>query len=220
MAQLTKLYISGCNIIDLAQIQSLNNLEQLDITFNQVESILPLRKMAKLTLLNFGNNAVLDASPLRKLINIQELDASNNQIICVQALQGLSRLNKLNLSHNRIINIQTLKCKIGVTYLNLGNNYVQDTSLQQNQNNISNLYFGYQRKPTKEQIKFSNSLIGIEKSQAIYQNFNSKGTRFDNSWKQFKNKLCALQDYNQQKHVTFLNISASLFQQLSQTSYQ
>jgi Leucine-rich repeat (LRR) protein len=127
------------------------NLEHLDISSNQINSVTPLQNMVRLKKLTLSNNQIVDISSASSLTNLEELEMSNVGVCDVSCLELLP-LKKLDVSHNKIEKLiisQTLgeldagsnKIKYVIvgarndvlTRLNLCKNFISDI------NNISDL---------------------------------------------------------------------------------
>ena len=135
--QLKTLKVDNCKLEDenlkLLDILFTNNLENLDLSNNNIHSIEILRethKLIELKRLILCHNEISDVTCLSnsKLMNLIELDLSNNKIENIDFLElneNLNNLKKLDLSNNQItklvkINLKSIKC------LNLSENHITD----------------------------------------------------------------------------------------------
>ena len=124
---ITKLDLSGKNIVDITGIEQFPNLIELQLYDNKIENINSLRNNSNIELLNLntnnldntdiqviatmtglkaigvGNNKQIeDITPLFVLTNLEELNAYDNSIEDVTGIEKLLNLEKLNLQGNKI----------------------------------------------------------------------------------------------------------------------
>ncbi|CAL6057823.1 Conserved_hypothetical protein [Hexamita inflata] len=109
------------NLIEL--ISSLTNLEQVNISSNNIENINVLSNLTNLQQLNISNNQISSINSLKSLINLRELNISSNQILNIDALANLKNLQILDISHNeKISNYKPLCGLISLYNLNIMQN--------------------------------------------------------------------------------------------------
>ena len=146
---LTNLILYGCNLKNIDMLTNLpaNNLQELDLSKNEIEDIEPLSDISydNLITLNLGNNNIYDISPLIKVsfINLQNLNLSHNLIVDIEPLSDFTfkNLDKLKISSNKIRNLDVFAKVpfINLTYLDLSNNKINDPSKALNTISIINL---------------------------------------------------------------------------------
>lgn len=92
--QVTNLRLSNCGVDRLDKCMHLfPNLEQLDISFNDISHVIHLQDSPLLSVLNISNNRISVLSNLNRVIsNIRRLNLSNN---CIESLDGLGFLESL-----------------------------------------------------------------------------------------------------------------------------
>lgn len=113
----------------LTQYELLNQitqLEELDLTHQNLSHLEPLAELKNLKRLVLKNNRISDLSPLIELNELVVLDLENNQISDISPLIHLNNLAILNLSYNRIYNIEALDYLKQLTFLNLSNNRIEE----------------------------------------------------------------------------------------------
>jgi hypothetical protein len=98
---LLTLDLSGKKIKDISEIEGLDTLTDLQV-------------------LNLSDNQIVEIKGLEYLINLIELDLSNNYIKEIKGLNHLIRLKKLNLKNNRFYSIKGFENLINLERLNLG----------------------------------------------------------------------------------------------------
>lgn len=100
--RITSLDAEGYGISDLAGLESLTNLEHLDLQNNDLigAGLAPLQKLSNLRYLNLEDNQLEQTTSLKGLINLTFLDVSGNVITDFSPLKGLTRLSTLYISGN------------------------------------------------------------------------------------------------------------------------
>ena len=125
------------NAIQTPQIGTLQSLTHVDLSHNQIATVVPLEKLTHVRGLWLSNNKTLrDITPLTKLRNLRGLwaaqlgglstrngRATNN---IPSQIAELARLTHLDLSNNRISDIGHLSQLTNLTGLWLANNWITD----------------------------------------------------------------------------------------------
>lgn len=144
---LTYLDISSCNLDDLDTfyLQTLNSLETLIISNNDITNLEIIKNLKSLKLLNISGNNITDLSFLDQLVDLIALNASSlpsvftskintlslisgNKIVDVSPLANLVNLECLNLSGNLIVDVAPLANLINLTSLDISQNAIYDIS--------------------------------------------------------------------------------------------
>ena len=113
------------NLSDLTWIKHMTNLEQLDVSFNNLKSIhIKDLQLDSLIKLNAAVNQITDISSISDLHNLKELDLIDNHIEGLSALQNLSKLQILQLGKNNISAISSLQQLETLQKLDLSNNNI------------------------------------------------------------------------------------------------
>ncbi|CAL6065154.1 leucine-rich_repeat domain-containing protein [Hexamita inflata] len=147
VANLTQLYMQGCDLKNIDQISSLGNLQDLDLSENTQIDISPLYKVDSLDLdvsncnlkqivqisslvnlkdLNIGQNDIMDMSPLIKIKNLTKLCMCECGLLNIDNIQQLVKLEDLDLRSNRNIILTPLYNFKSLTKLS-----IQDCNLKQ-----------------------------------------------------------------------------------------
>lgn len=79
------------------------NPERMDLSYNQLTSLVPLIGLTNLTELNASHNLI--ATLPVPIPNVAQLDLSHNLLTSLPVLASLTNLTDLNLSHNQIANL-------------------------------------------------------------------------------------------------------------------
>ena len=100
--QITTSYVHKVNLygFDISKIESLETLENLERLY-------------------LSDNEIVNLKPLKTLVNLKRLYLSGNQIVNLKPLETLVNLKGLYLSGNQIVNLEELK-----TLINLKNDLV------------------------------------------------------------------------------------------------
>lgn len=109
----THLNLSYNQINDITPLKHLTKLETLKLSHNQIESIDPIKNNLQLINLNLDYNLIKDISPLKKLENLEKINLGKNQIKDISPLKNLNKLKYLpNINNNPIINLDILEKKL------------------------------------------------------------------------------------------------------------
>ncbi|BDD07404.1 leucine-rich repeat domain-containing protein [Aureibacter tunicatorum] len=101
-------------------------LQKINLSFNNINDITPIRNLDKLTHLNFQSNIINDISPIANLKNLVDINFYNNNIKNIDCIAELESLEKINFWDNKIINISAIQRLTKLQTVNLGNNYIID----------------------------------------------------------------------------------------------
>ncbi|CAL6076900.1 leucine-rich_repeat domain-containing protein [Hexamita inflata] len=137
--QLLELNLIGNKLESVAQLENLTQLKVLSLLRNQIQNVEPLRGLVNLTTLRLSENKIQNVEPLRGLVNLTNLNLYNNQIQNVEPLRGLVNLTNLNLYDNKIQNVEPLRGLVNLTNLNLYNNQIQNVEPLRGLVNLTNL---------------------------------------------------------------------------------
>lgn len=132
------------NLSDLTWIKHMTNLEQLDVSFNNLKSIhIKDLQLDSLKKLNADVNQITDISSISDLHNLKELDLIDNHIEDLSALQNLSKLQVLQLGKNNISTISSLQQLEALQKLGLSNNNISSIFPLQQLKNLQKLDLSY-----------------------------------------------------------------------------
>lgn len=92
------------NMKGFYQLSRLTNVEEIDISGNEIIDITFLKPLKKLKKINLSSNRIKDISQLTFLEGVEEINLSHNQIEMIPhgLFQNLKNLKKLNLQNNPI----------------------------------------------------------------------------------------------------------------------
>lgn len=155
---LVNLNLSYNYIVTLGRgLDKLVNLEQLNLTDNEIEEIGGLENLVNLKFLFLSKNNIKEIKGLENLENLFQLDLSVNGISKIKGLDNLENLVKLDLSGNDILvektdyNIENIGLEnlINLEHLDLSENNIEKikglgnltdlTNLNLNSNDIGNI---------------------------------------------------------------------------------
>mgnify|MGYP006283710741 FL=1 len=124
-----KLDLSNLGIKELDQIKkldSLKNLEVLDLSHNKIKKISNLGHLSKLEELNLAHNSITTISGIDKLKNLKTLNLSHNNISEITGIYSLFKLKELNLRNNNLSHIPNLlKYLAELAKINLAQNEIK-----------------------------------------------------------------------------------------------
>lgn len=106
---LRKLNISKLmTISDLKPIVHLQNLVELDFSYNPVESIAPLEKLSRLVSINMEYTKASDLSPLATLHDLKSINVSGTRVKNLNALRDAEKLEEIECHNTAITSLTPL----------------------------------------------------------------------------------------------------------------
>ena len=104
LTALTSLTLSGTGFSnsDFAHISPLVNLTSLDLSDNEISSLVGFGAFPNLLYLQLNDNQISDITPLARFTGLTQLHLSNNQISDISPLAGLTELTWLSINSNQI----------------------------------------------------------------------------------------------------------------------
>ncbi|MCP4345189.1 MAG: leucine-rich repeat domain-containing protein, partial [Desulfobacterales bacterium] len=100
---ITELYYTGMKDIEnIEGLQYCTKLDQLDLSFNQINDISAVAGLTNLTELRLYGNEISDIIAVAGLTNLTVLDLYYNGISDISAVAGLTNLTELRLYNNEI----------------------------------------------------------------------------------------------------------------------
>jgi hypothetical protein len=124
------------NLLDLKGVNKLADLNELNLSHNEIDEIENLGILRGLETLLLANNRIKEIKGLGLLSNLKELNLSGKRIIKIEGLDNLEQLEHLNLSRNQIVEIERFKKLKNLKYLGLGNNQIRRISGLENLINL------------------------------------------------------------------------------------
>ncbi|MHA1498564.1 MAG: leucine-rich repeat domain-containing protein [Promethearchaeota archaeon] len=94
------------NIKEIDGFDRVIDLNELDLSFNQITKINGLEKLQGLTKLNLDSNKIKKIENLECLVNLKNLYLSRNQISRIEGLDKLVKIENLRLNGNKISQIE------------------------------------------------------------------------------------------------------------------
>lgn len=101
-AQLHSVVCAGKNIKTLSGVETLTELRNVNVSFNQIDDLTPLASLPKLEVLYATHNAIDDVDSLADSNELKELALSKNNVSDVSDLYKLAKLKKVYLQSNPI----------------------------------------------------------------------------------------------------------------------
>ena len=124
---ISKNWYTECDwIISIECLSPLINLEILEMDYNFIEDLSPIKNSKSLKFLSVIHNKISDISVISELTNLENLNLSENFIIDILSLSNLINLRTLNLKDNRITDISGLKSLKKLTNLEMSWEYVEN----------------------------------------------------------------------------------------------
>src|SRR5690625_4306002 len=106
----------------------MTNLNFLELSYNNIEDITPLKKLTNLEILLLSKIDVTDFSALNELSNLVGLSLDDNNISDISLLKNFTNLEWINVENNKIDDISVLKNLTNLEGVFLANNKISDLS--------------------------------------------------------------------------------------------
>ena len=111
-------------------LSCLVHLQELDLSYNDIDSVEKLGNLSNLISLQIQNNQIKKISGLKHLDKLLSLNLSYNQIESLDGLKNLFQLQELQLQHNRISDVSTIKGLKNLEILKIESNNVSFTDIE------------------------------------------------------------------------------------------
>jgi Leucine-rich repeat (LRR) protein len=123
LGQLTSLDVSHNQLLSIVSLSSLSKLKILDASFNQITILPNINSLTSLTSLDFSNNNIDHVTIVFNHPALINVSLGNNKITGVPDLSTLSNLQTLELSYNKLTNVPNLtkNALLKAVYLNNNN---------------------------------------------------------------------------------------------------
>ncbi len=125
---LSKLRLSRCGLVNITSLSPLENLEDLDLSYNSISDINALSGMKYLRQLNLRSNAVSSLESLKFAAKLHILDISENNIPSLAPLSNCTQMEKLTADDNDISDIGVVAKMPELTILCASRNMIFDAS--------------------------------------------------------------------------------------------
>ena len=128
MGLLVNIFAEDNGIRSLQGLEFATNLEELDVSINQIQDIHPLANLPKLRRLILWDNQVSDISPLASIPTLMDLNISRNPISDLRPLSKLIGLWRLKAVGCQIRDVTPLSGLINMKELSLMSNFITDVT--------------------------------------------------------------------------------------------
>ncbi len=129
-------------VSDIAPLDSLTNLADLNLANNRVSDISPVASLTNLTNLNLAKNTISDIAAVSGLTNLKVLAIDSNTIEDISPVSGLTNLTALDFQNNKISNVSPVTGLTNLIFLVLQNNKISDISPLAGLTNLTLLFLG------------------------------------------------------------------------------
>ena len=142
LSNLKKLNIALNEIVDLSVLGDKPVLRELNLMDNRVEEIKLFSRYSfdQIENLNLSYNSLTNIEPMRYLINLETLDLKNNNLADIDVLSKLQQITNLNLGNNSLIKgFSSLKKLKRIQFLDLENTGLRSLSFLKNMHDLEAL---------------------------------------------------------------------------------
>ena len=118
--------LSYQRISDLSPLRETTHLRKLYLQANQITDLTPLAGLKNLEVLHLSSNNVQDLSPLANLLELKELYLDDNPLNDLSVFTHLARLESLNVADSNISSINSFQNLTLLQELNLRGNKINN----------------------------------------------------------------------------------------------
>ena len=129
---ITNLIIINTKNIDIDEILIFKNLIELVYKSNKIEFMVNLESLDNLQILNLSNNKIKDITNMGFIKSLISLDIGHNEIENIDIIQKYDRLKYLYINNNLIKNINPIQNNNNLKFLNISNNLIENIDLINN----------------------------------------------------------------------------------------
>lgn len=129
-------------ISDIKGLETLTELQSLNLNSNQISEVENLENHINLENLQLGGNLIEIIKGFDNLVNLRVLNLNNNQISEVENLENLTSLEDLQLEKNLIKIIKGLDNLVNLRMLNLYSNNISEIENFGNMGNLRDIFLG------------------------------------------------------------------------------
>lgn len=113
---------------DKISVAEAQKVQFLPLSNKGIQNLEGIQYFENVNHLQLGFNQLTDITPLHKLDNLNILDLQGNQLEDISPLEGLEHLVSLNLNGNNLGTLESLTNIHGLSYLYVNNNQIKDIS--------------------------------------------------------------------------------------------
>jgi len=162
LVNLQDLNLNGNQITEIKGLESLVNLQKLHLDSNQITEIKGLVSLVNLQDLNLNGNQITEIKGLVSLVNLQDLNLNGNQITEIKGLESLANLQTLWLTNNQITEIKGLESLANLQTLSLYSNQITEIKGLESLANLQDLYLD------SNQITEIKGLVSLVNLQTLW----------------------------------------------------
>ena len=129
-SDVTRLELVGAGVTDISALAACTQLEYLDVSYNEIDSISVVAGMPNLRVLDFTDTNVSSLSPILALTKLEVLWLRNTKVTNISALSGHTSITELELSGNDIEDYSPLLSLTGLGSLILSDAGLEDSDLE------------------------------------------------------------------------------------------
>ena len=129
-SDVTRLELVGAGVTDISALAACTQLEYLDVSYNEIDSISVVAGMPNLRVLDFTETNVSSLSPILALTELEVLWLRNTKVTNISALSGHTSITELELSGNDVEDYSPLLSLTGLGTLILSDAGLEDSDLE------------------------------------------------------------------------------------------
>ncbi|MEI6434967.1 MAG: leucine-rich repeat domain-containing protein [Bacteroidota bacterium] len=136
LSGLKNVNISGTAVSDLMPLRNMNELESLDISNTKVSSLEPLRYCILINQLRMRGAPVGDISVIKAFQSLSLLDIGNTPVSSLDDLSELTGITDLRVDHTRMKDLTPIAGLTNIEMLNISSTSVDNLSALKNMKNL------------------------------------------------------------------------------------
>lgn len=140
LADVEMIDLSNNKLMNFNQLKYFLKLKKLYLSSNNISNLKGLENLTQLEIISLSFNQLKKIDNLRNLTNLKILELDSNELSKISNLNGLRKLEYLDLSHNKISEIQGLNNLPNLKTLYLSDNQITRIMGLDNLENLETLY--------------------------------------------------------------------------------
>ena len=143
---------SDNKFIDFKPLAKLTSLENLTLSYTEIDDIEPLSGLNNIRELNLTRTRISDFNPLIKFKNLESLCVSDTQFNDLKLIENLTNLQELSLGRSKVTDLKPIKKLKNLQVLSLSQNQVHELEQLTELKKLNKLYIW--QPATSEMIGF------------------------------------------------------------------
>lgn len=162
--KLTRLDLSNNIIGNTSVLESMKQLEYVDLSFNALTSLESFRGMKQLTELYVSYNSISSTAPLSSCTALNVVDLNGNVLVSLDGMGSLTELRTLSAAFNQLTDVSALATCTAMGDLDISNNQLVDISALSTLEQLLNFNFSFNQVTQLPEFSSKCALVSIKGS--------------------------------------------------------